>query len=513
MQQYDTIIIGAGHNGLICAAYLAKAGQKVLVLEASDKLGGLAAKREFHPGFRTSVAQSVNQFSSKVMSDLNLAKHGYKPGDAIATVGLNEDGDNVSIKGDTVTGVSEKDASNYKKYRKMMLHYANVLKPYSLKTVPRIGFNSLSEIMLFAKMGLNLRMLGKKDLQEFMRMVTLPTRDLMDENFDNDILKAALSWDGLIGSKNAPRSPNHSILMMLYRMTGDHGGDHAIPSGGIESLVSVLVASAKANGAEIRTGSPVKQITIQGDEDGLKATGVELGSGEKITADRVVSSADPKTTFFKLVGVDNLEIQFTNRINRLSSEGYVAKLHLALSGVPEFKGVSKPDGRMIIATKMDDIEFAWDDAKYGDVSENPVIEMVVPSLYDSSMAPDGQHVLSANVMYIPANLNGGWTDDAKQKLTDRIIDEIAKFAPNIREQILHRELLTPADLESEYNVTGGHWHHTEFSLHEMMMMRPTYEAAQYKTPIPGLYLAGAGSHPGGGLMGGPGHNAAHEILK
>ncbi|MDG1858411.1 MAG: NAD(P)/FAD-dependent oxidoreductase [Emcibacteraceae bacterium] len=513
MQHFDTIIIGAGHNGLICASYLAKAGQKVLVLEASENAGGLAAKREFHPGFKTSVAQSINQFSSKVANDLDLSKHGYKPGEAIATIGLNYDGENVSFKGDTVTGVSDKDASTYKKYRKMMLKYSNVLKPYSLKTIPRIGMNSISEMMIFAKMGINLRMMGKDDLREFMRMVTLPTRDLMDENFDNEILKAALSWDGLIGSKNAPRSPNHSILMMLYRMTGDHGGDHAIPSGGIESLVSALVASATANGAEIRTNSPVKKINIQGDENGQKATGVILQSGEEISADRVVSSADPKTTFFNLVGVDHLEIQFTNRIQRLSAEGYVAKLHIALSGVPEFNGVSQPKDRMIIASEMDDIEFAWDDAKYGDVSENPVIEMVVPSLHDSNMAPEGQHVLSANVMYVPSKLNGGWTEAAKQKLTDRVIEEIAKYAPNIREQILHQELLTPADLEREYNVTGGHWHHTEFSLYEMMMMRPTYEAAQYKTPIPGLYLAGAGSHPGGGLMGGPGHNAAHEILK
>lgn len=513
MNNYDTIIIGAGHNGLICASYLAKAGQKVLVLEASDTPGGLAAKREFHPGFLTSIAQSINQFSSKIAKDLNLRKHGYIPGDAIETVGLCENDDHVTIKGDKVTGVSEKDASNYVKYRKMMLKYSGVLKPYSLKTIPRIGINTLSEVMMFAKMGLDLRMMGKEDLQEFMRMVTLPTRDLMDENFDNDILKAALCWDGIVGSKNAPRSPNHSILMMLYRMTGDHNGDHAIPSGGIESLVNALVESAKANGAEIRTSSPVKEITILGDENGLKVEGAELVSGEKITADRVVSSTDPKTTFFDLVGVDNLEIQFTNRINRLTNQGYVAKLHLALSGLPNFKGLPNPYGRMIIANEMDDIEFAWDDAKYGDVSEKPVLEMVIPSLYDNSMAPEGQHVLSANVMYIPAELNGGWTDEAKSKLTERLLDEIAKYAPDIREKLLGAELLTPADLEAEYGVKGGHWHHTEFSLHEMMMMRPTYEAAQYKTPIPGLYLAGAGSHPGGGLMGGPGHNAAHEILK
>ncbi len=513
MQHFDTIIIGAGHNGLVCAGYLAKSGQKVLVLEASDTVGGLAASREFHPGFKASVAQSINQFSPKIASDLNLSSHGYTAGEAMATIGLCADGNNVSIKGDLVTGVSDTDASNYVKYRKMMLKYSNVLKPYSLKTIPRIGNNNLSEMMLFGKMGLSLRMMGKEDMQEFMRMVTLPTRDLMDENFDNDIMKAALSWDGVVGSTNAPRSPNHSVLMMLYRMTGDHDGDHSVPSGGTASLVSALKASAKSAGAEIKTSAAVKRITVDGDENGLKATGVELASGETYSADRVVSTADPKTTFFDLAGVDNLEIQFTNRVNRLNTKGYVAKLHLALSGLPEFNGVDQPDNRMIIAPHMDTIEFAWDDAKYGNYSENPVIEMVVPSLQDSSMAPDGQHVLSANVMYVPANLNGGWSDQAKQKLKERIIDEIAKYAPDIRGQILGSELLTPVDLEHEYGVTGGHWHHTEFSLHEMMMMRPTYEAAQYKTPIPGLYLGGAGSHPGGGLMGGPGHNAAHEILK
>ena len=214
MNHFDTIIIGAGHNGLICASYLAKADQKVLVLDAGDNPGGLAAKREFYPGFSTSVAQTINQFSSKIAKDLNLTKHGYIPGKAIETVGLSEKGEHVTIIGDKVTGVSDKDASSYVRYRKMMLKYSGVLKPYSLKTIPRIGINTLSEVMMFAKMGLDLRMMGKEDLQEFMRMVTLPTRDLMDENFDNDILKAALCWDGIVGSKNAPRSPNHSILMI-----------------------------------------------------------------------------------------------------------------------------------------------------------------------------------------------------------------------------------------------------------------------------------------------------------
>lgn len=513
MQQYDTIIIGAGHNGLICASYLAKAGQKVLILEASDRSGGLAATREFHPGFKCSVAQSINQFSAKIAKDLKLAKHGYKPGEAMATVGLSDSGDHVTIIGDKVSGVSDKDAQSYKKYRKTMIRYADVLKPYSLKSVPRIGINSLSDVMLFAKMGLDLRLMGKDDLREFMREVTLPARDLMDENFDNDLMKAALSWDGIVGSQNAPRSPNHTVLMMLYRMTGDHNGDHAIPAGGIESLISSLSAAAIEAGVEIKHSSPVENIIIDGDENGLRATGVKLGGGETISADRVISAVDPKNTFINLVGVDNLEIQFTNRINRLRATGYVAKLHLALSGLPDFKGIINPDGRMIIASEMDAIEFAWDDAKYGEVSENPVLEMVVPSLRDSTMAPAGQHVLSANVMYVPHDLNGGWNDAAREKLMSRIIDEIAKYAPGIRDQILHSELLTPADIADNYNVTGGHWHHVEFALDQMMMMRPTYEAAQHKTPIPGLYLASAGCHPGGGLMGGPGHNAAVEILK
>lgn len=513
MRDFDTIIIGAGHNGLICANYLAKSGKKVLVLEASDTVGGLAATREFHPGFKVSVAHSVNQFSSKIARDLGLARHGYKLGAPMATVGLSDTGQHAILKGDKLTGVSDEDISSYASYQKMMQLYAKTLKPFSLKTIPRIGMNSLSEIITFAKMGLKLRLMGKDDLREFMRVVTLPTRDLMDENFDNDLLKTMLSWDGLIGSKSAPRSPNHSVLQMLYRMIGEHNGAHAIPDGGIEGLISALAAAAKSAGVEIRTSTPVERIQIDGDENGLKATGVILVGGDTISADRIISAADPKRTFIEMVGVNNLEIGFTNRINRIRSEGYVAKLHLALSDLPKFTGLENPDGRMIIAPTQDSIEFAFDDAKYGESSEHPVMEIVIPSLHEKSMAPDGQHVLSAHVMYVPHNRKGGWTDGARDKLCERVIDTIATYAPDIRSKIIHQEMLTPADIAETHNVTGGHWHHGEFALDQMMMMRPTFEAAQYSTPIPGLYLASAGCHPGGGLMGGPGHNAAQEILK
>jgi phytoene dehydrogenase-like protein len=509
----DTTIIGAGHNGLVCAAYLARSGQRVLVLEAGDTLGGLAAARAFHPGFEASVAHSMSQFPGKIVRDLDLTSHGYQPGDALATTGLSESGEHVTLKGDKVTGVKGDDATAYGIYRKKMLRYADVLKPFSLKTPPRIGKNSFKEIMTFAQMGLGLRRLGKEDMRQFLRIIALPARDLMDENFVNDLLKAMLSWDGLIGSKMAPRSPNHTVWAMLNRMTGELGGQHMVPAGGIDGLISALSAAATNAGAAIQTGARVGRILIDGGPDGLTATGVKLEGGEQIKAHRIISTADPQHTFLDLVGVDNLEIQFTNRIRRLRCKGYVAKLHLALSALPDFTGLERPDGRMIIAPDMDAIEFAFDDAKYGEASEHPVMEMIIPSLHDPSMAPQGQHVLSAHVMYVPHDRKAGWNSEARHRLCERVVDTISRYAPGIKKQIIHQELLTPADIAKICNVTGGHWHHTELALDQMMMMRPTYEAAQYATPIPGLYLAGAGCHPGGGLMGGPGHNAAHEILK
>jgi phytoene dehydrogenase-like protein len=367
--------------------------------------------------------------------------------------------------------------------------------------------------MTFGKLYLKLRSLGKEDMGEFMRISTLPARDLMDEHFDSDLLKAVLSWDGLIGSKMAPRSPNATVLSLLYRMTGKHGGAHIIPAEGIEGLFIALKEAAERAGAEIRTGTRVSRILIQADESGLKTNGVKLASGETITANRVVSTTDPKRTFLELVGIENLEIEFTNRIRRLRSEGYVAKLHLALNGVPKFTGLDKPDGRLIIAPDLDAIEFAFDDAKYGECSKQPVMEVVIPSLHNKSLAPVGQHVLSAHVMYVPYELKSSWTDQTRAVLQEKVIDTLSIYAPDIKEHILYSEVLTPLDLEQRHGVTGGHWHHTELSLDQMFMMRPTYEAAQYATPIPGLYVCGAGSHPGGGLVGASGHNAAHEMLK
>jgi phytoene dehydrogenase-like protein len=507
LNRYDSIIIGAGHNGLVCAAYLAKKGQKVLVLESSETIGGLAASREFHPGFRTSVAHAVNHFPTKIIRDLGLESFGLKtPSEPLPMVGLGQDGNHVILHKKTVSGVGESDVESYRELSALMQRFADALEPFWLKTIPRIGFNSLADLLTLGRMGLSVRMLGKTEMREFLRVVALPVRDLMDENFDHEILKALLSWDGLIGSKLAPRSPNHSVLAMLYRMVGEQQGS-------VGGLIEALHSAATASGAEVRTGTAVDRILVEADEKGLRAHGVKLGNGEIISAERVISAVDPQTTFLKLVGVENLEIQFTNRIRRLRCDGYVAKLHLALNGLPVFTDLAETGGRMIIAPEMDAIEFAFDDAKYGGCSKQPVMEIVIPSLHDASLAPAGQHVLSAHVMYVPYRLKGDWDEATRNDFIEKAIDTIARYAPGIREQIIHQELLTPLDLEQTFNVSGGHWHHTEFALDQSLMMRPTYEAAQYSTPLPGLYLCGAGSHPGGDLTGGPGHNAAQEILR
>ncbi len=506
MNQYDSIVIGAGHNGLVCAAYLAQSGQRVLVLEAADGPGGLAASREFHPGFHASVAHSINHFSKKVAGDLNLAAHGFETGTpSNSIIGLGADGAHVIADDGSLHNASGEDTAAYADYSKLMGKYARALDPSWYKTMPRIGSLAIGDLMTFAQMGLKLRFLGQKDLQEFMRVASLPARDIMDEYFEDDTLKAALSWDGLIGSRMAPRSPNSAVLAMLYRMAGQ--------SAGVRGLIESLSGAASAAGAEIRTNSPVSRVIVEGGEEGIAATGVELADGEQITADRVISGADPKTTFLKLVGVEHLDIGFTNRIRRLRCNGLVAKLHLALGGEPKFEGLEQPNGRMIAAPSMDSIEFAFDDAKYGQCSKDPVLEITVPSMDDPALAPAGQHVLSAHVMFVPYKLKGGWTDAARDEIRERAIDTIAQYAPGIREQIVHSEFLTPADLEQKYRVTGGHWHHTEFAMDQLLMMRPTYEAAQYSTPIPGLFLCSAGSHPGGDIVGAAGHNAAQEILR
>lgn len=513
MSNYDAIIVGAGHNGLVCATLLAKAGKRVLVLEANASEGGLGASREFHEGFQAPMAHGAASFSSTVLKDLNLAGEGLSFSDALPTVGLSEDGKHVSVVGDSVTGALEADAAAYPAYRAKLKRYAKVLKSIWESTLPRLGAGGLAESLVYAKGALNVRMLGRDDMGEFVRVLTLPMRDLIDEVFEDPKLQGLLSWDGVIGNKMAPRSPNNAVLPLLLRMNGLHDGDHCVPTGGMKALNEALLSAAKKAGVTIRFDAPVANFIIEGDENGQRATGVALASGETLQSSTVVSSADPKTTFMKLVGARHLDIQFTNRINRLRADGMVAKYHAALSELPKINGLDELGGRLLIAPTFDAIEFAYDDAKYGEASEHPVMEITFPSLQDPSLAPDGKHVMSVNVMYAPYKEKSGWSEAARSAFLGRVVETLEKYIPGISSLVMKQELLTPADLEAEYHAYGGHWHHGELSLEQALMMRPTYYAAQYSTPIPGIYLCGAGAHPGGGMTGLPGRNAAREILK
>jgi phytoene dehydrogenase-like protein len=321
-------------------------------------------------------------------------------------------------------------------------------------------------------------------------------------------LKGAVSLDSVLGTHLGPRSPN-TIMTYLYRLAGDHGRA-GIPQGGMGSVSEELAHAARSAGVTIRTRMPVKRIII---ENG-RATGVETESGERFDSYTVISNADPKRTVMEMVGAKHVETGFARRIHHLRAKGNAAKLHLALDGLPAFVGLSKKDfaERMVIAPDEHYVERAFNPAKYGECSPDPVVEMTFPSFRDDSLAPTGKHVLSAVVQYAPYELKGGWTDAAKEAFKRDVIKTIAKYAPDIESRITASELLTPADIEREFHITGGHWHHGELTLDQFLFVRPVNGAAQYRLPIDGVYLCGAGAHPGGGVSGAAGRNAARTIL-
>lgn len=505
--KYDAIVVGAGHNGLVCSALLAKAGKRVLVLEANDQVGGAAITREFTDGHSVSAcAHLLYQLQPEVRKELKLTTR--LACEDMTTIALGEDGQHLRLRSDSVEGVSDEDAEQYRNFRKRMARFSDLLRKYFNKTPPRVGTKGFKDLLTLGQLGLDVRMLGKSEMEAFLRLIFMNIHDEVTERFENPMLKGAISLDAVLGTHLGPRSPN-TMMTYLYRLAGDHGRA-AVPAGGMGSVSNELAQVARAAGATIRTGMPVKRIVIRNG----RTAGVETESGEKFESMIVISNADPKTTLMKLIGAKHAETGFAKRISNLRAKGNAAKLHLALDGLPAVDGLSKKDfaERLVIAPDEHYVERAFNPAKYGESSPNPVIEITFPSFRDETLAPTGKHVMSAVVQYAPYELKGGWNDEAKATFMKAIINTLAKYMPDIEQRITASELLTPADIENEFHMTGGHWHHAELSLDQFLFVRPVNGAAQYQLPIDGVYLCGAGAHPGGGVSGAAGRNAARAIL-
>jgi phytoene dehydrogenase-like protein len=505
--KYDAIVVGGGHNGLVCSTLLAQSGKQVLLLEANEQVGGAAITREFADGYSVSAcAHLLYNLQPSVRKDLKLRPN--LASEDMMTIALDDDGEHVRLKGDKVTGAKDGDAETYKAFHKRMTRFADLLGKYLNKTPPRLGTKNLSDVGTLAQLGFDVRRLGKKEMEAFLRLIGMNIYDEVMERFECPILRGAISFDAVLGTHLGPRSPN-TIMTYLYRLAGDHGRV-ASPKGGMGSVSDELAHAARSAGVTIRTGMPVKRIIV---ENG-RVTGAETESGERFDSLLVVSNVDPKRTIMDLVGARHVETVFTRRIHNFRSKGNAAKLHLALDGLPDIPGMDKKEygERIVIADTEDYVERAFNPAKYGESSPDPVMEITFPTFRDESLAPTGKHVLSAIVQYAPYGHKSGWTDEARQEFESAAIRVLEKYMPDITSRITASELLTPADIEREFHITGGHWHHGELTLDQFLFTRPVGGAAQYRMPLDGLYLCGAGAHPGGGVSGAAGRNAARAIL-
>ena len=517
MTRYDCIVVGGGHNGLVCATYLARGGRAVLVLEAAEQVGGAAVTREFWPGFKVSAgAHLLHLMPEALIHELNLGAHGlHRVAERMPTTALSVDQAPLLIDAANPAALearSSADAVAFSKYSALLRRLGAALQPVFEMTPPRLGTDSWDDRLALLRMGLRLRRLGRRDMRELLRIGGMCVHDLLEEYFETQLLKGALGFDAVLGTNLAPRSPG-SVFTLLYRMAaaGAAGGSLSLPGGGMGALSSALAKAAIEAGVVIRSGAPVERILVRED----RAAGVQLESGEQFLAPVVVSNADPKTTFLRLLGPEYLDAGFVRRVGHLRSRGLTAKLHLALDRLPQFTGVdsSALRGRMLVAPSSDYIERAFNHAKYGEFSKAPILEITVPSVADSSLAPSGKHVISAIVQYVPYQLAAGSWDQYRGQLTEVVVNLLEAHAPGLRQSVLAAELLTPADIERDFRISGGHWHHAELALDQFLMVRPVPGAAQYRTPLEGLFLCGAGTHPGGGVMGVAGRNAAREVLK
>jgi phytoene dehydrogenase-like protein len=520
----EVVIVGGGHNGLVTAFYLAKAGFKPLVLEGRSQVGGAAVTEEFHPGFRCStLAHSAGPLRADVARDLELERHGLKfSAPDVSTVSLLPDGRTLVLYSDPgkaaaeIASWSRKDATAYTEFGRALGKIGKVIGEALALTPPNIDNPSSSDLWGMLKTGRSIRNLGKKDLYRVLRWGPMAAADLVAEFFDSEPLRGTLAARGIFGTFLGPWSAG-SALVLLLRSAADSSpaGTLQLPMGGAGAITNAMASAAKEAGAEIRTDATVSEIRVK---DGV-AAGVRLASGEEISAKAVVSNADPKRTLMQLVDPTHFPPDFVQKIKNYRSVGTVAKINLALAALPEFVALQAKgngnllQGRLQISPEIDYLERAFDESKYGNFSRHPYLEIAIPSLSDPSLAPAGQHVMSIYMQYAPYKLKNSDWDSERTALGEAVVKTISQHAPNLPQIILQRQIITPKDLEENYGLTGGHIFHGELALDQFFTMRPLLDWARYRTPIDRLFLCGSGTHPGTGLTGGSGANAAREITK
>ena len=523
-ETFDAVIVGGGHNGLVAAAYLARAGRRVLVLEARELVGGCAVTEEIWPGYRVSTASYLSSLlQDKVVRDLELPRFGYQV-DAKDPAFFSPfpDGRHFFMWQDRARTLAEiakfsaRDAEAYPKYEAHLERLAVVAESLLLATPPGFPPRGPSDFFEYLKLAGRLRGLSRSETVGLVKIFTQSAADFLDTWFESEQVKVTLATDGVIGANGGPRSPGTAYILLHHCMGGvnGHRGLWGFVRGGMGAVSSAIADSARSKGAVIRTGAPVKKVLVAGG----RAQGVELESGEQIAARMVASNLDPKRTFLHLVDASHFDAEFLQGIRQFRSEGTSLKMNLALSGLPEFTafpGVPGPQHKatMHICPTVEYIERAWDDAKYGRPSRSPLIEMTIPTMYDPSLAPPGRHIMGIFLQYAPYTLRESDWDTQREPYSERIIDVIEEYCPNIRDIIVDRQTLSPLDLERRFHITGGNIFHGEMSLDQMFVLRPLAGWARYRTPVEGLYLCGSGAHPGGGVMGAPGHNAAREMLR
>ena len=520
--KYDVIIIGAGHNGLTAAAYLARAGRKVLVLERRHVLGGAAVTEEVVPGFHFSVCSYVvSLLRPEIIRELDLPRHGLEILPLDGTFTPMPDGNYLWRVNDhartrrEIARHSRLDAEAYDEYGRAMVEMGRFVKPILSMLPPDPASPGLrgSEQLLFLVN--RFRRLSRQDQYNQVQLMTMSAVDFLDQWFETDVLKATMSASGIIGTFLGVRSPGTAYVLLHHYMGEIDGAFRSwgLARGGTGAISTAIAGAALAAGVTIRARAEVAKILVRGD----RAHGVVLADGTELQADLVASSIDPRLTFLRLLDPAMLPDDFVADVRRYKFRGSSAKVNLALDALPDFTCRPGPGphlrGAISISPGVDYMERAYDDAKYGRFSRRPYIDIVIPSLTDASLAPPGKHVMSCFVQYAPYHLKESTWDDQREALGDTVIDTLAEYAPNIRSIIRHRQVLTPLDLEREWSLSEGNIFQGELTLEQLFFLRPAPGWAQYRTPIRNLYMCGSATHPGGGIMGAPGRNAAMRILQ